>query len=171
MFQKQNIYFFTKTNCKRFILLPVLSPNGKYIACGEMDNKENDAATSLVVIDLNKNSKKKLLSERFGDMPINNVYRIIYSVAWSRDSRYVAISTSTPADPSYIWVSVADISKGKTMEFTKNTGLCSPPVNSFSEDKFIFSQGSPGYKEFGDYSNIKDPFRVKLVLLSIKMEV
>ncbi|ABP67505.1 hypothetical protein Csac_1920 [Caldicellulosiruptor saccharolyticus DSM 8903] len=166
---KNKIYTFSlKQIARGSFCWPVLSPNGKYIACGEMDNKENDAATSLVVIDLNKNSKKKLLSERFGDMPINNVYRIIYSVAWSRDSRYVAISTSTPADPSYIWVSVADISKGKTMEFTKNTGLCSPPVNSFSEDKFIFSQGSPGYKEFGDYSNIKDPFRVKLVLLSIK---
>ncbi|WPX10059.1 hypothetical protein [Anaerocellum danielii] len=57
---------------------------------------------------------------------------------------------------------------GNVTEFTKNTGLCNPPVCSFSENKFIFSQGSPGYKEFGDYSNIKDPFRAKLVLLSIK---
>lgn len=166
---KNKIYTFSlKQVVRGSFCWPVLSPNGRYIACGERDNKENDAATSLVVIDLNKNSKKKLLSERFGDMPIDNVYRIIYSVAWSKDSRYVAISTSTPADPSYIWVSVADISTGKTIEFTKNTGLCSPPVSSFSEDKFIFSQGSPGYKEFGNYSNIRDPFRAKLVLLSIK---
>ncbi|WAM32825.1 hypothetical protein [Caldicellulosiruptor morganii] len=166
---KNKIHTFSLKQIARGLFCwPVLSPNGKYIACGEMDNKENDAATSLVVIDLNKNSKKKLLSERFGDMPVDNVYRIIYSVAWSRDSRYVAISTSTPADPAYIWVSVADVLTGNVTEFTKNTGLCNPPVCSFSEDKFIFSQGNPEYKQFGDYSNIKDPFRTKLVLLNIK---
>lgn len=163
-----NNSFILKQVAKGSFCWPVLSPDGRYIACGENDNKENELATSLVVIDLNKNIKKKLLSERFGDLPINNVYRIIYSIAWSRDSRYVAISTTTPADPACIWVSVADVLTGKITEFTKNTGLCNPPGCFTSEDKFIFSQGEPQYKGFGDYSTIKEPFRAKLVFLDFK---
>lgn len=103
-----------------------------------MDNKENDAVILLVVIDLNKNSKKKLFFERFGDMLINNVYRIIYFIVWSKDSRYVVISILIFVDLLYIWVFVVDILIGKIMEFIKNIGLCFLFVNFFLEDKFIF---------------------------------
>ncbi|AZT90761.1 hypothetical protein ELD05_08965 [Caldicellulosiruptor changbaiensis] len=153
---------------------PSISRDSRYIVCGENNSKENPSATSLVLFDLSNNTKKKLLSEKFGNFSVKVVYRIIYSTSISSDNKWIVISTRSPADPPYVWVSAINLESGIVKEFSTNTGLCNSPGCFISNDKYMFAQGEPEYQEFGDYSSIIDPFRSKPVILDLntgKLEI
>lgn len=73
----------------------------------------------------------------------------------------------------YILMAV-NLKSGTIREFSEITGLCNSPGFFISNDKYMFAQGEPEYREFGDYSSIIDPFRSKPVILDLntgKLEI
>jgi len=153
---------------------PSLSCDSRYIVCGENNNKENYSATSFVLIDLQSNTKKKIFSEKIGNLPLTQDYRLIFSTAISDDNKWAVISTSSSASPPYVYLVAVNLKSGAVREFSKNTGLCNSPGFFISNDKYMFAQGEPEYKGFGDYSSIIDPFRSKPVILDLntgKLEI
>lgn len=153
---------------------PSISSDSRYIVCGEYDNKENGSAASLVVFDLSSKTKKKLLSEKIGNSSVKDVYRIVYFTTINKTNKWIVLQSRTPADPPYIWISAIDLKSGSKKEFTENTGLSNSPGCFVSEDKYLFTQGEPEYRGFGDYSTINDPFRSKPVILDLstgKLEI
>ncbi|WP_039765644.1 MULTISPECIES: hypothetical protein [unclassified Caldicellulosiruptor] len=153
---------------------PSISSDSRYIVCGEYDNKENELAVSLVMFDLLNKTKKKLLSEKIGNFSVKEVYRIIYFTAINRINKWIVLQSRTPAEPPYVWISAIDLKSGTKKEFTENTGLSNSPGCFVSEDKYLFTQGEPEYRGFGDYSTINDPFKSKPVILDLntgKLEI
>ncbi|WPX09667.1 hypothetical protein [Anaerocellum danielii] len=152
---------------------PTISSDSRYIVCGEIESN-NVLATSLVLFDLLNNTKKKLISEKLGNLPLTQDYRLIYSTAISSDNKWVVISTSSSGTPPYIYLTALNLKSGLVKEFGSNTGLCNSPGCFVSSDKYMFTQGEPGYQEFGGYSSIIDPFRSKPVILDLntgKLEI
>ncbi|WAM33185.1 hypothetical protein [Caldicellulosiruptor morganii] len=152
---------------------PAISRDSRYIVCGEIESS-NVLATSLVVFDLLNNTKKKLISEKIGNLPLTEDYREIYYTAISNDNKWVVISTSSSATPPYRYLAAVNLKSGLVKEFWENTGLCNSPGCFVSSDKYMFTQGEPEYKGFGDYSKIIEPFRSKPVVVDLntgKLEI
>ncbi|ABP67089.1 hypothetical protein Csac_1496 [Caldicellulosiruptor saccharolyticus DSM 8903] len=152
---------------------PSISIDSRYIVCGEIASN-NILATSLVLFDLLNNTKKKLISEKLGNLPLTQDYRLIYSTAISNDNKWVVISTSSSGTPPYRYLTAINLKSGLVKEFGSNTGLCNSPGCFVSSDKYMFTQGEPEYREFGDYSPIIEPFRSKPVIVDLntgKLEI
>ncbi|WP_207182787.1 hypothetical protein [Anaerocellum diazotrophicum] len=152
---------------------PSISSDSRYIVCGEIASN-NILATSLVLFDLLNNTKKKLISEKMGNLPLTVDHRLIYSTAISKENKWVVISTSSSGTPPYRYLTAINLKSGLVKEFGSNTGLCNSPGCFVSSDKYMFTQGEPEYREFGDYSPIIEPFRSKPVIVDLntgKLEI
>lgn len=86
---------------------PSISIDSRYIVCGEIASN-NILATSLVLFDLLNNTKKNI-SEKLGNLPLTQDYRLIYSTAISNDNKWVVISTSSSGTPPYRYLTAINL--------------------------------------------------------------
>lgn len=171
--KKNKLSFVLKRIAEGNFWWPVLSDDSRYVVCGEVCSRRF-IATSLVLINLQNNQKKKILSEKMGNLPLTVDHRLIYSTAISKENKWVVTSTSSSGTPPYRYLTAINLKNGLVKEFGSNTGLCNSPGFFISNDKYMFTQGEPEYRGFGDYSPIVEPFRSKPIIVDLntgKLEI